>query len=144
MNIHYKIVSKNPDDHSFVARYWTDKISEDSLASQLDEAGEIVRGEDGSPIRCRSDVNITLYEENATAEEIDALVKINAPWAWLETLEKVQDPEIDTSMDTVEVGVAKSFDFDKNHPVLQQPKPPEQFSDAELNGILKNLGIEVK
>lgn len=133
MNIHYKIVSKNENEHSFIARYWTAVLTEDFLATEFDANDQIVRLEDGAPTHCRSDVNITLYKENATQQEIDELVRQNAPISWLEILEKVQNPNIDTSMNKVnqEIGVVKTF----------EPVPPEQ-TFADLNEVLTQYSIE--
>lgn len=133
MNIHYKIVSINQEDHSFIVRYWTDIISEDFLANEFDENNEIKRREDGSPTRCRSDVNLTLYKVDATEVEIDLLIRENAPKEWLETLEKVQDPKIDTSMEKLnkKIGVVKIF---------ESVTPEQTF--ATLDEALANYSIE--
>jgi hypothetical protein len=110
MNIHYKIVELWPDDHLIVARYWTDNISEESLASDLN------RKQDGTPVRCRSDVSINLpVPMPTTSEEIGELVKIYSPFEWLNTLEAVQDPNVHTALDTVIglVGVTKKTNIDE-------------------------------
>ena len=92
MNLHYKIVEVWPNDHLIVTRYWTDILSEEFLASDVN------RREDGTPVRCRSDVSITLPIPAPTGKELEDLIVRQAPLEWLKTLEKVQTPEIDTSM----------------------------------------------
>ncbi len=92
MNLHYKIVEVWPQDHLVVVRYWTDVLSEEFLAS--DES----RKDDGTPWRCRSDVSITLPVPAPEGAELEKFLISFAPLDWLKTLEKVQAPDIDTSM----------------------------------------------
>jgi hypothetical protein len=95
MNIHYKIVEVWPNDHLIVARYWTDVLSEEFLASNSD------RNEDGTPVRCRSDVSLTLPIPAPTGKELENFIVGNAPIHWFKTLENVQAPDIDTSMSDI-------------------------------------------
>jgi hypothetical protein len=95
MNLHYKIVEVWPNDHLIVVRYWTNNLSEESLA------GDSNRKEDGTPVRCRSDVAITLPIPAPTGKDLEELIVRQAPLEWLKTLEKVQAPEIDTSMSEI-------------------------------------------
>ena len=92
MNLHYKIVEVWPQDHLVVVRYWTDVLSEEFLASND------IRKEDGTPERCRSDVSLTLPIPAPEGTELEKLLIGHAPLEWLKTLEKVQAPDIDTSM----------------------------------------------
>ena len=95
MNIHYKIVEVWPSDHLIVVRYWTDILSEEFLASNPD------RNEDGTPVRCRSDVSLTLPVPAPIGKELEYFIGDNAPIHWLKTLENVQAPDIDTSMSDI-------------------------------------------
>jgi len=92
MNLHYKIVEVWPQDHLVVVRYWTDVLSEEFLASND------IRKEDGTPERCRSDVSVTLPIPAPEGAELEKFLITNAPIDWLKTMEKVQAPDIDTSM----------------------------------------------
>lgn len=95
MNLHYKIVEVWPQDHLVVIRYWTDALSEEFLASSD------IRKEDGTPERCRSDVSVTLPIPAPEGEDLEKLFLSYAPLDWLKTLEKIQAPEIDTSMNHI-------------------------------------------
>jgi hypothetical protein len=95
MNLHYKIVEVWPQDHLVVVRYWTDALSEEFLSSND------IRKEDGTPERCRSDVSITLPIPAPTGKELEDLLISYAPLDWLKTLEQVQAPEVDTSMEEI-------------------------------------------
>lgn len=95
MNLHYKIVEVWPQDHLVVIRYWTDVLSEELLASND------IRKEDGTPERCRSDVSVTLPIPAPEGAELEKLLISYAPLEWLKTMEKIQAPEIDTSMDGI-------------------------------------------
>ena len=130
MNIHYKIVEVWPDDHLIVARYWTDIISEEFLNSYPDNPD---RKEDGTPLRCRSDVSVTLPLPTPDGEELEKIILQNAPVVWLKTLESVVDPFIDTSMGNVQrlLGVT-------------QTKTEEQLGDiiGGTNGALSDDEIQ--
>lgn len=95
MNLHYKIVEVWPQDHLVVVRYWTDVLSEEFLAS--DDS----RKDDGTPWRCRSDVSITLPVPAPEGADLEKFLVSFAPLDWLKTLEKVQAPDIDTSMSNI-------------------------------------------
>jgi hypothetical protein len=106
MNLHYKIVEVWPQDHLVVIRYWTDALSEEFLASND------IRKEDGTPERCRSDVSITLPIPAPTGKELEDLLISYAPLDWLKTMEKIQAPEIDTSMEDIMKLKDASFSVD--------------------------------
>jgi hypothetical protein len=135
MNIHYKIVEVWPNDHLIVARYWTDTVSEESLASDSN------RKEDGTPVRCRSDVAITLPIPAPTGIELEKIILANAPRAWLETLEKVADPNIDTSLNDIQslLGVTKSKTTQQIEDILNVNPASKQLSDSEITDLIAKL-----
>ena len=95
MKIHYKIVEVWPDDHLIVARYWTDIITEEFLASSSEKL------EDGSPVRCRSDVSLSIPIPAPNQSELETFLLANAPSGFLKTLEDVQNPDVDTTMSSI-------------------------------------------
>jgi hypothetical protein len=95
MNIHYKIVEVWPDDHLMVARYWTDILTEEMLA------GDVNRNPDGTPVRCRTDVAINIPIPVPSEEELDVFIKKNAPLGWLKMMEDVKNPDVDTDVSHV-------------------------------------------
>ena len=134
MNIHYKIVEVWPNDHLIVARYWTDLLSEEFLASDSN------RKEDGTPVRCRSDVSLTLPIPAPTGNALEKLILTNAPIAWLQTLENVQNPNVNTDMSAIEnlVGAVST----KSATEIQQtinPNQSQQLSDAEISSLIAKI-----
>jgi hypothetical protein len=134
MNIHYKIVEVWPNDHLIVARYWTDVLSEEFLASDSN------RKEDGTPVRCRSDVSITLPIPAPTGAALEKLILANVPMAWLQTLENVQDPNVNTDMSAIEnlLGVVSV----KSSTEIQQvigSNQTQQLSDAEISSLIAKI-----
>jgi hypothetical protein len=128
MNIHYKIVEVWPSDHQIVVRYWTDVLSEEFLASDSN------RKEDGTPVRCRSDVALTLPIPAPTGKELDELLVRNAPLEWLKTLEKVQTPDIDTSMSDILKLKDEQFTA-----TLSAATPPDALSDDEIQQMINKI-----
>jgi len=136
MNIHYKIVELWPNDHLIVARYWTDKLTEEMLASDSN------RKENGTPVRCRSDISINLSVPPQEGEELDKLILKNIPYDWLKILESVIDPNVntDTSHIVSLFEVSKTVD-DETLKKLNTPLTvvvPE-LQESEIEELLKNL-----
>jgi hypothetical protein len=107
-NIHYKIVEVWPNDHMIVVRFWTDDLSEEFLASDSN------RKEDGTPVRCRSDVALTLPIPAPKGKELENFIAKQAPLEWFNTLEKIISPDIDTSMDDIMKLKDTTFTADPN------------------------------
>lgn len=134
INISYKIVEVWPDSHSIVARYWTDIISEEFLAS------DDQRNDQGKPIRCRSDVAITLPIPAPQGSELEKIILMNAPKNWLQLLHMVNDPNVDTNLDSIQsligINVSKSSEeFTK----IIDPDIPAQLTDEEITDLIEKL-----
>jgi hypothetical protein len=133
MNLHYKIVEVWPSDHLIVVRYWTDDLSENFLASDLN------RNPDGTPVRCRSDVSMTLPVPAPTGKELEDMIVRNAPIDWLKTLEKVKAPDIDTTMSEIlklknnEIVVDVSNHSKKNDGTLSDEEIQEMINKITSN-----------
>lgn len=132
MNLHYKIVEVWPSDHLIVARYWTDVLSEEFLASDSN------RKEDGTPVRCRSDVSLTLPIPTPTGKELEELIIRQAPLDWLKTLEKVQAPDIDTSMADILKLKGAQFTTD----VSKILNPFDTLTDDDIQKMIDNLNTK--
>lgn len=116
MIIKFKIIEIHPEQHSMVVRYYTDKITETDLATsyETNEIGNrtILKREDGSPVRCQTDVNINIWKTPApTEDEIKKIAQDYAPYKWFKLLHDVQDPNIDTSMKTVSSLLNQEFEL---------------------------------
>lgn len=91
--IKYKIIEVHPEHHSIVVRFYSDVITEGSLATQWSETGEVLRG--------RTDYNIDLPIPSPEGAALVAFISAHAPVEWLGVQEKLLDPVIDTSMGTL-------------------------------------------
>lgn len=135
MNLHYKIVEVWPQDHLVVVRFWTDALSEDFLASSD------IRKEDGTPVRCRSDVSVTLPIPAPEGEELEKLLVSYAPLEWMKLLEKVQAPEIDTSLTQVQylLGVAKVKSMEEVEELVNPGTSSRQLTEEEITALINNI-----
>jgi hypothetical protein len=139
MKIHYKIVEMWPNDHIIVARYWTDKLSQEMLAS--DE----LRREDGSPVRCRSDVSITIPIPEPDEKGILELIEINTPLSWLTTLETVIDPTVDTGMKNAQALYNVEIVKDAEEIRTDQAGPSTSpLTDEEIQEMIAKISVESK
>ena len=129
MNLHYKIVEVWPQDHLVVIRYWTDALSEEFLASND------IRKEDGTPERCRSDVSITLPIPAPEGAELEKLLISYAPLDWLKTMEKIQAPEIDTSMGGIMELKDASFTVD----ISKMETQFDTMTDEEIQEMIDKI-----
>lgn len=94
MKIYYRILNISEQENSFVVRYYTDAITEDSLATSINSRGEILRS-NGYPIRCRTDSNFNLMDNfTPTSNDIMTIVRSHAPIQWLTMQEKIANTSI--------------------------------------------------
>jgi hypothetical protein len=107
MNIHFKIVEVHPQQHSIVVRYYTDVITEQMLASQVDPVTGVI-------LRARTDYNIDLPVPHPVGDALNTFILGRAPVDWLKLQEDVLNPAIDTSMVMVKelLGVEKVMTVD--------------------------------
>jgi|GEM_PF-2885976 len=115
-NVKFKIVEVHPQEHSVVVRFYTDRITEDMLAVDIDPMTRQIR-------RCRTDYNINLPVPAPTGAELDAFLSRFAPVEWLRTMEAVLDPAVDTSLDSIPVGVER---------IVTLPEFPATSPDAGI------------
>ena len=90
--IKYKIIEVNEAEHSIVVRYYTDKITEESLATDILD-GVIRRG--------RTDYSIDLPVPPPLGKKLHDFIIAKAPFDWFNSKENVLDPNIDTSLDSI-------------------------------------------
>jgi hypothetical protein len=136
MNIHYKIIELWPNDHLIVVRYWTDKLTEEMLAADSN------RKENGTPVRCRTDISINLSVPPQEGEELDKLIIKYAPLEWLKILESVIDPNVntDTSHIVSLVEVKKTIDEDTFKKIVAPPiMIVPELQESEIEELLKGL-----
>ncbi len=132
MNLHYKIIEVWPDNHQIVVRYTTDIVNEEMVVSFRDEEGKIVR--------CRTDVAITLPIPSPEGDQLEKLIIENAPIAFLNTLENVIDPNVDTSLSNL--GNLKGKTFTKEVSVAADPIGPSALTDDEIQEMIKKFSAD--
>ena len=137
MKIYYRIISVDKKEHSAVVRYFTDKITEDSLASSFNDDGSIVRTESGYSARCRTDVNITIFDSDFSPEQIDSHFQSSAPAAWFELQEKTIEKDTTTLLTHLVPGKVNSFTFTK--PVIETSNTTGTLTDEEIDKLLNSL-----
>jgi hypothetical protein len=124
-----------------VVRYYTDKLTEDKLAT-FPEA--VDRRLDGSPIRCRTDYNLNVPIPAPKDQELEEFIMSKAPVHWLDMQEKIMDPEVDTTLsafkDLVNVKKTISIDFTRPEPQLEVEsgdRPDRQMTDDDILELLE-------
>jgi len=136
MNIYYKIVEVWPQDHLIVVRYFTDTITENELASAPGTKP------DGTPVRCRTDVSLSIPIPEPTEEELKKIILFNCPVEFFKTQEKLKDPEIDTSMSTyqAQLNVVKATTLEEIDALRTPPPSPQQdLTEEEINQLIQQL-----
>lgn len=122
MNIKFKVLEVNPNEHSIVVRYYTDKLTEELLDVNREDK---VKREDGSPRRCRTDYNINIPVPAPEGEDLVDYLARNAPTQWLQLQEDILNPNVDTSL-------KDAFDLvGKEHKAEPVNKPQEVLSLTE-------------
>lgn len=136
MKLKYKIVEMWPDNHQIVVRYYTDTISEEELRSNP------ANKEDGTPVRCRSDVAINVPIPMPPLKELEELIWKNCPTDGLKRLEDIKNDAIDTSMKKLKTRIGKEKTIDgKKLEELRKPKEAEHKKPLTDEEIKKLLGM---
>ena len=135
--VKYRIIETHPKEHSVTVRYYTDKLTEDMLATERDIDGKPSKlGPDGKPLRCRTDYYINVWEpEGLTEERLHELLTRSVNFDWFKLQHKILDPNIDTSLSIAEN--LKGKEFFVNVPKL--PNQPSQLSDEEIDKLIKEF-----
>jgi len=82
-----------------VVRYFSDLVTEDSLATEFNLDGEIVRDSNGSPVRCRTDYNIEITEyPSPSKERLIEIISSYAPKSFFDKYVQVANTQVDTSL----------------------------------------------
>ena len=137
MNIHYKIVEVYSEESQIVIRYWTDVLSE------LDLASDENRYDDGTPVRCRSDVAVDVPNPEPEGEELEKFLMQFCPTGFLEKLENVRNPEIDTSIKTMQslLNVKKTIDKKELEKIVNPEieEPSQDLTEKEIEDLINKL-----
>ena len=102
MKIYFRILDVDKNDHSFEARYWTDVVTEESLAIQNKMTGYITFTEAGYPESCQSDFHYNFYDNpDPTKEDMIEIVRQSVNYPWLYLLEQLKQGNTDYSLANV-------------------------------------------
>lgn len=99
MKIKYKITSKNPEEHQITVRFYSDFLPESKLVSAWQADGV-------TPAAYRTEYAITIPVP--MPDDLDAFIMQHCPVYWFELKEKIANPELDTSLGNIQVGVEKT------------------------------------
>lgn len=135
LKIHSRILSVDETEHSIVVRYWTDEINENVLATAFDSEGNISRNEDGTPVRCRTDFNLTVYKEGATEEEILDQIARSAPVEFFKL--KMRKP-------TESLSIMKGRQHSFEHKPLTPKVDTTKMTDDEIDAHLSKMAVKRK
>ncbi len=141
MEAKYRIIDVDPNQHSIIVRYYTDVLTEDSLAISFNSDGSIARRSDGSPQRCQTDYHINIWKTDTapTAEEIQKIANDAAPYDWFKLKHDILDPSIDTSLSNASSLIGKEFSAVKPVIAVVEEKTTEENIENEIQKIIDSL-----
>ena len=113
MIVYYKIVDVWPQDQTITVRYYTSNITEEELRSSAENRS------DDTPVRCRTDTNISIPYPRPTDSEFENLVKQCCPTKFLQTQEMIKNKKINTEITKYEnmIGIMNYFNTEKKNQV---------------------------
>lgn len=141
MEAKYRIIDVDPNQHSIIVRYYTDVLTEDSLAISFNSDGSIAKRSDGSPQRCQTDYHINIWKTDTapTAEEIQKIANDAAPYDWFKLKHDILDPSIDTSLSNASSLIGKEFSAVKPVIAVVEEKTTEENIENEIQKIIDSL-----
>lgn len=112
--VKFKIIDIDTSQHSIIVRYFSDILTEDDLATSFiydeNNHGTIQRRPDGSPVRCQTDYNISIWKTpTPDVKEILKIAENNAPHDWFKLKHDILSDTIDTSMANVVSVIGQTF-----------------------------------
>lgn len=133
MKIHYKIIKKIPLDSQIIVRYFTDVVTEQYLATETDQHGEITRS------RADYAIQIPLSSEDS----IEEIIKKSCPYQSLE----IEEKKILTAAGTVHKEIAENMDKIEKVPVgkiktMEFPSTLEKTEEELISDRLKKINID--
>jgi len=137
MEIKYRILSVDKNEHSLIIRYYTDILTEEILTSYFGDDGKPVIDDSGKPVRCRTDYNLSLWKTVYTEEELHDYIKQCAPAAWFKVLHFVKEiNEPITHLNYIDSIIGKEHVFE---PEVVSVKPAPVITEAEVNALIEKL-----
>lgn len=97
MIVYYRVLRTDITNASVVVRYWSDSVSEDSLATSINSNGEISRTSGGWPVRARTDFSVSFHslngndEFNYTTQNVIATIERYAPINLLKIVDSTEN-----------------------------------------------------
>ncbi len=92
MHIKYKIIEVHPEEHQIVVRFYSDKMTEQMQAIEV---------QDGKIVRSRSDFALDLPIPAPTGTDLHNFIMSRCPVHFFDKHEKISDPGVDTSMSMI-------------------------------------------
>lgn len=133
--INYKILQVHEKEQSIVVRYWTDFLTENDLAVDNE------KNSDGSPVRCRCDYNLNVWDYIKTEEDLNKMIQNAAPIDWFKLQYRVKNPEIDNTINGT-MSIVKGL-LNKVHVKeienIQTQKNIDELTDDEVNQLIDQL-----
>jgi hypothetical protein len=141
MEIKFKIMEVLPEQHSMVVRYYSDVLTEDSLAISFNPDGSIARRPDGSPQRCQTDYNFNIWQTNPalSQDDIKRIANDGAPYDWFKLKHDILDPNIDTSLSAVSSLISQEFVAQKPISVVELAMQNETQENADIESEIQKI-----
>jgi hypothetical protein len=116
-------------------------LSEDSLATSFNSDGSIARRSDGSPQRCQTDFNFSIWQTNPTltADDIKKIANDGAPYDWFKLKHDILDPDVDTSLSEVSSLINQEFIAEKPMSIAEVAIQENTDIESEIQKIIDSI-----
>jgi hypothetical protein len=136
MKVYYRVLNVDEENGSISFRYFTDINSEIDLSSLFDVDGEVIYSENGYPLKCRTDVNVSLYENrNPTEEDVKKLAEQSAPLVWLALMDDIKIDPTTFNFNAASQMLGSIYEFNSNTSSMQANTSIELFPEPLVNLI---------
>lgn len=141
MEVKYRIIDFDPNQHSITVRYYTNLLTEDLLAISFNNDGTILRKDDGTPARCQTDYHINIWKTNPppTLDDIKRIANDSAPYDWFKLKHDILDPDVDTSLSAVSFLIDQEFVAEKPISVVELAMQNETQENADIESEIQKI-----
>jgi hypothetical protein len=145
MKVYYRILDVDTGSGSISFRYFTDINDEISLSSLFDIDGDPIITENGYPQKCRTDLTVSLYDNNnPTEEDIKKIAESSAPITWLRHLDQIKINPNFFTLNVAQQMVGSTHDFIFNTPQIDTPTDFREELITLIESIVSNTVNNIK
>ena len=131
ITINWRVIESNTAEQSIVVRYTTDFLTEEQLAVNADR-----NPVDGTPMRCRTDYNLNVWDAIKTEDALKKFINDSAPIDWFRIQHNVIKGVANTAKIDMIRGIISSGSQTYIVPVVPPAPSTADLTPEEIDALI--------